>query len=78
MYLNVRVHARENETQELAEQKKKKVVVCDTGSSFTGGAQGPICPSRERRLRDEVWSPLPGLELRAVQEHPRWMSWGGG
>lgn len=52
MYLNVRVHARENETQELAEEKK--VVVCDTGSSFTGGAQGPICPSRERRLRDEV------------------------
>lgn len=34
--------------------KKKKVVVCVTGSSFTRGAQGPICPSRERRVRDEV------------------------
>ena len=63
------------ETRELLTNRKKRKWLCVlTGSSFTRGAQGPICPNRESRVRDGVQSPSARLELGAGQEHPRWMT----
>lgn len=52
-------------------ERISEMVVCVTGSSFSGGPPELICPRRESLVRDVVLSPSACLELSKWQGRPK-------